>query len=157
MKAINDAGQTVGEGQVRDPISFEESQFDEEIQRLRAEREERRRRDRRERFALAIYRTLAADAGRLPDWHVIAKKSVEAADALEKALTPVLPEDGGVTKTPLTVEQMCRDLLAQAIADRLFDFDYIPDPQSLTAGELCGMANLLAKFLMENRAPRAAG
>lgn len=148
MKAINDAGQTVGEGQVSDDQSegypkgwlhakihlnpdtgemhsdgdhrvrtwiqgrianttILESQLQEEqMQRRDAEREERRYRDRRERFALAIFRTLASDVsvGKLltddPDtlashragWSKLARQAVAAADALEEALNPSPPD-----------------------------------------------------------------
>ena len=53
---------------------------------------------------------------------------------------------------PESVEQMCRNLLSQAIADGLArdatqeDFDDV-NPQARTASDLAGMANLLAEYL----------
>jgi hypothetical protein len=51
----------------------------------------------------------------------------------------------------MTVEQMCRDLLAQAIADRLVAPEREnwsdADPQIRSAGELTGVANLLSDYL----------
>lgn len=57
---------------------------------------------------------------------------------------------------PLSIEQMCRDLLTQAIRDGLVELAYHSDdahldPQARTAGELCGMANLLQKFLASEK------
>lgn len=56
--------------------------------------DERRYQQRRERFALAIYKTLAAHAepSRLTDWKELAKQAVEAADALEEVLNPNAPD-----------------------------------------------------------------
>lgn len=61
-----------------------------------------------------------------------------------------------MTKTPLTVEQMCRDLLTQAIRGGLVEMAYHSDdahldPQARPSGEMCGMANLLAKFLASEK------
>jgi hypothetical protein len=51
----------------------------------------------------------------------------------------------------MSVEQMCRDLLAKAIADELVSpaqsYNLDADPQKLTSGDLCGVANLLADML----------
>lgn len=51
----------------------------------------------------------------------------------------------------MSVEQMVRDILEQAIRDGLVAKAYKrwadPSPQARSAGELAGTANLLAKFL----------
>lgn len=54
----------------------------------------------------------------------------------------------------LSVEQMVRNLLSKAIEDdvvrkadrRIFEQN---DPQEMTAGDLCGVANLLQRYLGE--------
>ena len=52
----------------------------------------------------------------------------------------------------MSIEQMCRDLLTQAVADGLVgdppDYDD-PRPCVRTGGELVGMANLLQRMLAE--------
>lgn len=61
------------------------------------------------------------------------------------------------TPDRLSVEQMCRNLLEQAILDGLVSrpprlgLQYDPHPQARTSGELAGVANLLAKYLAESR------
>jgi hypothetical protein len=50
-----------------------------------------------------------------------------------------------------TIEQMARDLLSQAVKDRLLALDYRqwsdPNPQKRKGEEIVGVANMLAKFL----------
>lgn len=50
----------------------------------------------------------------------------------------------------MSVEEMCRQLLAQAIADDLVDLNHVvwpdPSPRIRTAGELIGVANRLEGF-----------
>ena len=62
---------------------------------------------------------------------------------------------------PPTVEQMCRDLLSMAISDGLVRLkaDDIgeADPQNLTTGELCGMANKLSEFIADETSPTGHG
>lgn len=50
-----------------------------------------------------------------------------------------------------TIEQMCRELLRQAIEDRLV-LRFESNPVVLTAGELAGMANMLDEFLRNSTA-----
>ena len=50
----------------------------------------------------------------------------------------------------MTIEQMCRDLLSQAINDDLVGGHRVPnwaDPQRRSSGELVGMANLLRDLI----------
>ncbi len=52
----------------------------------------------------------------------------------------------------ISTEQMCRDLLTQAIKDEIVAPSEMwanSDPQCRSSGELCGMANLLSGFLNE--------
>jgi len=53
-----------------------------------------------------------------------------------------------------SLEQICREILSQAIADELVakctTLYKDPDPYVRTAGELAGLANLLQKLLREN-------
>lgn len=49
---------------------------------------------------------------------------------------------------PTSIEQTCRDILTLAIADGIVtfntdNFEGTDDPQSMTSGDLCGVANLL--------------
>jgi len=55
----------------------------------------------------------------------------------------------------MSVEQMCRDLLTQAISDGLVSpsTEYSEDPQCRSSGELVGMANMLASYLSDTRKP----
>jgi hypothetical protein len=58
---------------------------------------------------------------------------------------------------PPSVEQMVRDLLTQALRDRLVAPDAgwaDPDPQARSSGDLTGVANLLAAFLKANQDAR---
>ena len=59
---------------------------------------------------------------------------------------------------PKSIEQMVRDLLEQAIKDRLVAPNYRawhdPDPQCRSSGELIGTANLLRDFLKGSRKPK---
>jgi hypothetical protein len=61
----------------------------------------------------------------------------------------------------MTAEQMCRDLLEQALADRLVSKPRDGgswgkyDPQAFTSGDLCGMANLMQMILTEHDAMKA--
>ena len=51
-----------------------------------------------------------------------------------------------------SVEQMCRDLLTQAIKDRLVNHVgmwQINDPQNRSSSDLAGMSNLLNEFFHE--------
>lgn len=51
----------------------------------------------------------------------------------------------------LSVEQMCRELLDQAVNDKLVTLGMGNEfPQNYTAGELCGMANLLSTYFDED-------
>ncbi len=66
------------------------------------------------------------------------------------------------TDIPPSIEQMCRDLLDRAIADRIVTFrtetfNGQTCPQELSSGEIVGMANLLASyFAADVRRYRAA-
>lgn len=57
----------------------------------------------------------------------------------------------------MNIEQICRDLLEQAIKDGLVAKAYKkwddPDPQCRTAGELGGVANLLQAAIREAHPP----
>jgi hypothetical protein len=49
----------------------------------------------------------------------------------------------------MTIEQMCRDLLQQAIKDGVAGSSFLridPDPQMLTTQELIGMADMLEAY-----------
>ena len=61
------------------------------------------------------------------------------------------PKSLPVIEPAKTVEQMCRDLLTQAVKDGLVKDAYpdIEDVQSLTSGDLVGMANMLDGFLKQ--------
>ncbi len=53
---------------------------------------------------------------------------------------------------PKSVEQMCRDLLTQALKDSLVSKSRYwsdGDPQARSAGEIVGMANMLADCLRQ--------
>lgn len=57
----------------------------------------------------------------------------------------------------MSIEQMVRDLLEQALRDGLVRDTVLyadPDPQCRSSGELCGAANLLAKFLRNSAKKR---
>lgn len=60
-----------------------------------------------------------------------------------------------------SIEQHCRDLLSLAIKDGLVCEPPVgnfvsgdPDPQARTAGDLCGMGNMLTKILAETVSAR---
>lgn len=54
---------------------------------------------------------------------------------------------------PRSIEQMCRELLRQAIEDKIISgCDYWGDPidpEHMSSGDLVGMANLLNQFFKE--------
>lgn len=59
----------------------------------------------------------------------------------------------------VSIEQMVRDILEQAIKDGLVSLSKIrwvnPDPQCRSAGELVGPANILTKHLYNNKQANA--
>ena len=90
----------IGQNAQAPPVTLEEHLYMESMRNRDSERQERRYRDRRERFALAVFRSLilqdAADRRTkeliVPsDWRQLAKEAISAADALEEELNPTGP------------------------------------------------------------------
>ena len=91
-----------------------------------------------------------------------AESALEAAQRRVADLEKIISDWGKagyveINPPSISPEQLCRDLLTQAITDGLVgeptEFDD-PDPQCRSAGELVGMANLLSRSL--SREPSAS-
>lgn len=65
--------------------------------------------------------------------------------------------DHTIRDNQITIEQMCRELLAQALADGLVSPSTKyedPNPLGRMTGELTGVANMLSDFIARSRAKR---